>query len=211
MSHKQCWNFSLCYFNRVFALINLALITADRNLSISFFTNLLKTPEIIWSIFSLLILKEYKAIRLQTLFECKHYLDYSRFLFYVLVSCFHNPNFGFVVRISQLLSLKNKLAKFYNIHYLACIIKFSFNFYLFMFKDFLHSNSSKLLIWFISFSVTFLTKPYKHRLSSSNFLLSFLHWAITLSCDLILLSSFSAMLNCSRGLINRGWYGLSNQ
>ena len=42
-----------------------------------------------------------------------------------------------------------------------------------MFKDFSHSNSSKLLIWFISFSVAFLTKPYNCRLYSSVFLFSF--------------------------------------
>ena len=59
-------------------------------------------------------------------------------------SCFHNPNFGFVVQIAQLLFLKNKLVKFYNIYYLVHIIKFSF--YLFMFKDFSHPNSSKLSI-----------------------------------------------------------------
>ena len=93
------------------------------------------------------------------------FLCFSVSLFYVLVSCFYNLNFGFVIQISQLHSLRNKLVKFYRIHYLFSIIKFPFNFYLFMFKDFTHSNSLKLLILFINFLVAFLAKLYNCRFS----------------------------------------------
>ena len=55
-------------------------------------------------------------------------MDSSILILYVLVSCFHNPNFCFVVQIP-----------------LVHIIKFSFNFYWFMFKDLSYSSSSKLL------------------------------------------------------------------
>ena len=131
----------------------------------------------------MLILKEYKAIiDSETLFEF--------FYFYVIDSLLsHSLNFGFVVQIPQLLSLKNKLFKFYNIHYLVHIIKFFFNFSLFMFKNFSQSNSSKLLILFTSFSAAFLTKPCKCKLSLSIFLLSFFNGAVSYFCYLILLSS----------------------
>ena len=71
--------------------------------------------------------------------------------------------------------LKIKLVKFYNIHYFIYIMKVSFSFYWFMFTDFPQPNSSKVLIWFLSFFVTFLTKPYNCRLSSSIFLVSLFH------------------------------------
>ena len=75
--------------------------------------------------------------------------------------------------------LKIKLVKFYNIHYFICIMKVSFSFYWFMFTDFPQLNSSKVLILFLSFFVAFLTKPYNCRLSSSIFLVSIFHWAIS--------------------------------
>ena len=52
------------------------------------------------------------------------------FLLQDLDPCFHNPNFGFVAQISHIRSLKTKLAKFYNIHYLVHNSSFSFNFQL---------------------------------------------------------------------------------
>ena len=55
------------------------------------------------------------------------------------------------------------------------MVKFSFTFALFMSEDFSHSNSSKLVILFMNFSVAFLTKPYNSRLYLSMFLLSFGH------------------------------------
>ena len=170
---KNAEDFSFYYFNKLgfLALIKLDLLPTNQNLSISFFTDLHRTIELTWSFFSKLILKEYKAF----IYIQKHYLDSSRFLLYVLLSCFHSPNFGFAVLIPQLLSLKNKLVKFDNIHYFVHFIKFSFNFYLFMFKDFSHSNSSKLLIRFITFSVAFSIKPCNCRLSPSTFLLSFFY------------------------------------
>ena len=54
-------------------------------------------------------------------------LDPSSSLISFLVSCFHDPNFCFVIQIPQLLSLKNETC--YNIHYLVHINKFSLNFY----------------------------------------------------------------------------------
>ena len=39
-----------------------------------------------------------------------------------------STNFGFDVQIPQLFSLKNKLVKFYNIHYMVHVIKFLFTF-----------------------------------------------------------------------------------
>ena len=58
--------------------------------------------------------------------------------------------------------------------------------------------SLKLLIWFISLSVAFSTKTYNCRLSSSIFLLSFFHWAISHFCDVILLSyfQFTLLIRC---------------
>ena len=159
------------------------MIPANQNLSISFFVTLLRTFQITWSIFSLVILKE-KQLHIQ-----KHYWDSSRLPLHALVSSFHNPNFSFVVQIPQLLSLKNKVIKFCNIHYLNHSIKVSFNFYLFMFKISHILITQSYSIWFISFSVAFQTKSCKYRLSSSIVLLPFFHWATSHYCDLILLTS----------------------
>ena len=51
--------------------------------------------------------------------------------------------------------------------------------FLLAFTDFPQLNSSKVLILFLSFFVAFLTKPYNCRLSSSIFLVSIFHWAIS--------------------------------
>ena len=77
-----------------------------------------------------------------------------------------------------------KLVKFSNIHCKVYIIKFLFNFYCFIFKDFSHSYSSKLLSSFSGFSVAFLTKSHNCRHSSSIYLVSFSGWSISLFCDL---------------------------
>ena len=50
------------------------------------------------------------------------------FLLYPLVSCFDIPKFNLVGEILQLYSLKYKVVKFYNIHYLVRIFEFSLNF-----------------------------------------------------------------------------------
>ena len=78
----------------------------------------------LYSLISLLTLKEYKAIiHSQTLF------GFFNISTYVLVSSFYNQNLGFVAQIPV-------------IH----IVNFSFNFNRFVFKDFSYSSSSKLLI-----------------------------------------------------------------
>ena len=94
--------------------------------------------------------------------ECKaiipsqtHHLDNLRFLIYVLV--FKIQTFGL-------------LSKF-----LICW---------FMFKDFSHCNSSKLLIWFGSFSAAFYTKPFDCRLSSPIFFIEQSLFFVTWLCDL---------------------------
>ena len=157
-------NFSLYYFKQLglLALITLALKPPDQNFSISFFAYLLRTAEINWSIFSLLILKE--------LYIHRHYLDPSIFLLYVLVFCFFISNFGFVVQIPQ-------------VH----IIKLSFNFYWSMFKDFSYSNSSKLLIKFISFLLLFepnyIIAGFLHQFFFYHiFIIKQLHFSVTWLC-----------------------------
>ena len=108
--------------------INVALMPDDRNFSICLFSNLLKTTEIIWSTFSLSILKEYKTIiHSQSLFG---FLKISTLCSSLL---FPQPKFWFFIEIFQLLSLKNKFIDFYNIHCLVLVIKFSINFYFYFY------------------------------------------------------------------------------
>ena len=127
--------------------------SSDRQFSIILFANLPRTTEITWSLFSLLIVGEYK-----TIVHWKTSFGSFKVSSLVLVSCFHDPNSSFVVQIAQ-------FVKFFNIHYLFHVI----NFYWFMFKDFSYSNSSKLLIWLTGFSVAVSVRPYNCRLPSSIF------------------------------------------
>ena len=175
-------DFSLYYFKSVLPLINPALIPPDHNLSISYFTYLLRTTEITWPIFSLLILKEYKAIT--------H--SQTTFGFFNICSSCSSPLFS---QIEILLDCPNFWTSFsekwtcYVLQYplfWSILLSFLLTVIDLCLKDFSHSN---LRIWFISFSVAFLTKPYNYSLSSSIFLLSFFQLAISPFCDLVFLSS----------------------
>ena len=154
------------------------MASPDWRLSISSFGSLLKITEIIWSNFSLLISRGYKAIILwQASFGswkisilCSSLL-FSRSKFLL---CHPSSSTSFS-KILNLLSFT-----------ISHIINIFFNFCWLMFNDFSHFNSSKLLIWFISLCVAFSARPYICRLSSSIF---FCKWAVSLFCDLILLSS----------------------
>ena len=152
------------------ALINIFLTPPDQNLSISFFANLRRTTKTTSSTFSYLYWKDVRQLYFR-----KHYLDTSIFIFYILVSCFHNSSFHFFVWIPQLLSLKNQ--SFLLIFSDLCL------------KDFSHSNSSKVLIWLKGFYVAFLVKPCNCEFSSTFFLLSFFHRAISIFCHLVSLCS----------------------
>ena len=115
----------------------------------------------------------------------KHHLSPARFSLNVLISCFHYQIFLFCCpssstsfcTILKLLSFTICIAR-------SILFKFPFNFYCFIFKDFSHSYSSKLLSSFSGFSVAFLTKSHNCRHSSSIYLVSFSGWSISLFCDL---------------------------
>ena len=96
----------------------------------------------------------------------------SRFLLNVLISCFHYPHFCFVVKIHQLLCLQLNVSSFTISITCSILLSFVLTFYWFVFKDFSHSYSSKLLIWFSSFPGPFLTKAYNCRYFLSIFLVS---------------------------------------
>ena len=131
----------------------------------------------------MLILKEYKAI-----IHSERWFGFFKISTLLSSLLFHNPNVGFVFQIFNFFHWKINL---YVLQHtlLGHLIKLSFNFYLFMFKGYPHSNSLKLIIRFLRFSVAFLTKACDCRLSLSIILLSCFHWTISHFLDLIWLSS----------------------
>ena len=100
-------------------------------------------------------------MNIKQLYIHRHYLNSSIIQLYILVSCFHNPNF-------DMLSCCWHVVQIPLIH----IIKFSSNAYWLCLKIF-YVLVFKVINLYHYFSIAFWTKPCNCRLSSSTFALSY--------------------------------------
>ena len=116
----------------------------------------------------------------------------SKFLTTVLMSCFHfhcclNSSTSFFNKLNSVCLSVSII--------LSILLSFLWKYAdLLLSKDFSCFNYAKLLIWFSSFFVAFLTNPYNFRHYSNVFLTSSFSRAIWSFCHLIWLSLYASFL-----------------